>query len=296
MLALIAGQGALPGSVAAAQSTPPMICALAGFIPDGLTPDRVFRLETLGTLLLELGQAGVTDVCFVGGIRRPAIDPKLIDAETAPLVPVVMQAIQSGDDGALRAIMGLFEQTGFKIRAAHELAPSLLPPTGVLTKAQPSDVDIADANRGADIVKALGAVDVGQACIVASGQAIAIETVSGTDWMLQSLLVPPPAPDAGASVFDIVDDLMGLGWAAEGSEGMIRRDPSLPEGGLLFKAPKPDQDIRADLPTIGLDTVKLAAEAGLRGIVVQSGGVIVLDQLAVVQACDLTGLFFWVRP
>lgn len=293
MLALIAGQGALPGIVAAAQPVPPMICALAGFIPNGLAPDRVFRLETLGTLLLELGQAGVTEVCFVGAIRRPEIDPALIDAETAPLVPVVLQAIQSGDDGALRAIMGVFEQTGFAVRAAHELAPHLLPPTGVLTKAQPDDDDKSDAARASEIVAAMGDVDVGQACIVARGQAIAIETVTGTDWMLRSLLVTPTGDQESGSVLDFIDDLIGI----ESQSTMMRhRDPAVPEGGLLFKAPKPDQDRRADLPTIGLDTVKLAAEADLRGIVVASGGVIVLDQQAVVEACDLTGLFFWVHP
>ena len=296
MLALIAGQGTLPARVASAQDSPPMICALSGFIPDGLTPDRVFRLETLGTLLLELGKAGVTEVCFVGAIRRPEIDPSLIDAETAPLVPIVMQAIAAGDDGALRAIMGIFEKTGFKVRAAHELLPELLPKGGVLTKAQPSEADKVDAARGAEIVSALGAVDVGQACVVANGQAIVIETVSGTDWMLRSLLVPAPDDAEDGSILTAAAELIGLGWPEDRSDLMLRRDPNLPKGGLLFKAPKPDQDRRADLPTIGLETVKLAGETGLRGIVVQEGGVIVLDQAAVVEACDLSGLFFWVQP
>jgi len=296
MLALVAGSGALPAVVAAAQAQPPMICALQGFAPEGLTPDLTFRIETLGSLLLTLGQAGVTEVCFVGAIRRPQIDVSLIDAETAPLVPVVMQAIQSGDDGALRAIMGLFEKTGFAVKAAHELAPDLLPRSGVLTTQNPDAADKADAARAADIVAAMGSVDVGQACVVAGVQAVAIETISGTDWMLESLLQPAPTLPKTDGMIDAVggffDDLIGIETR---SETMAQRDPRLPEGGLLFKAPKPEQDRRADLPTIGLATVTKAAEAGLKGIVLEAGGVMVLDQEAVVQACDLSGMFLWVR-
>jgi DUF1009 family protein len=261
MLALIAGQGMLPGILAAQADQPPMICALQGFEPDGLTPDMVFRIETLGTFLAALSAKGITEVCFAGAITRPVIDPAAIDAATLPLVPVLHTAIQSGDDSALRAVMGLFESHGFTIRAAHEIAPSLLPDAGILGQVQPTAQDETDAARGADIVSAMAQVDIGQACVVAQGQALAVEAVFGTDWMLASL----------------------------------RTRPAHPEGGLLFKAPKPGQDRRADLPTIGPATVRAVRDAGLRGIVVQAGGVMILDCDAVIRACDAAGLFLWVR-
>lgn len=260
MLAVIAGRGDLPAAVAGACNVPVLMCALAGADPDGVVVDLHFRLETLGSLLADLRQRGVREVCFAGGIDRPAVDPAAIDAATLPLVPVIQQALMSGDDGALRAGIAVFEQAGFTVRGAHDIAPDLLMPAGCPTIAQPGDNDRRDAGRGADIVAAMAAADVGQACVVARGQALAIESVFGTDWMLASLAQRP-----------------------DGS------------GGLLFKAPKPGQDRRADLPTIGVRTVQCAVQAGLRGIVIEAGGVIVLVQPAVIAACDDAGLFLWLR-
>jgi UDP-2,3-diacylglucosamine hydrolase len=260
MLALIVGSGRLPAEVVARLPNEPLIYALEGFVPDGVNVDRFFRLETLGTLIAEVKDKGVTDVCFVGSIQRPPVDPSRIDAATMPLVPIIQKALMSGDDGALRAVIEIFEQAGLHVRAAHELAPDLLAQVGCPTEMQPSDTDQQDAARGTEIVQCMCAADVGQACVILRRQALAIEGVFGTDWMLQSLT---QRPDAG--------------------------------GGVLFKAPKPDQDRRVDLPTIGTGTVTAAVAAGLAGIVIEHGGVIVLDWESVVAECDRLGLFLWVR-
>lgn len=260
MWALIAGMGGLPAALVAAAEERPVICALDGMEPDALDVDIPFRIEKLGSVLQDLKARGVSEVCFAGAIRRPAVDPAQIDAATMPLVPVIQQALTSGDDGALRAMIGVFEHVGFTMRGAHEIAPDLLLDAGCPTQAQPDTLAQKDANRGADIVAAMDAVDVGQACVVLRGQAIGIETVFGTDWMLGALAARPDGT-----------------------------------GGILYKAPKPGQDRRADLPTIGPDTVTAAARAGLSGIVIQAGGVIVLEQPDVIAQCDALGLFLWVR-
>ncbi|MEX0302700.1 MAG: LpxI family protein [Leisingera sp.] len=260
MLAVIAGTGALPGEVAAHAPGRPLICAMAGAEPDMVDPEVTFRFEQLGSFLERLKAAEVTEICMAGAVRRPNIDPSAIDAATMPLIPVLQGALAAGDDGALRAIIGIFEQAGFAVRAAHEVAPDLLMTEGVPTKVQPGELDKADAMRGAEIVAAMSAADVGQSCAVRGRQAIAVENLFGTDWMLNALLQRPDG-----------------------------------QGGLLFKAPKPDQDRRADLPTIGVGTVEAAAAAGLSGIVLEAGGVIVLDQEAVIEACDMLGLFLWLR-
>lgn len=260
MLALIAGTGALPGAVVGHLAAPPMICGIEGFVPDSVTAEVIFPLEKLGSFIAELHTRGVTEICMAGAIERPVIDPSRIDAATMPLVPILQKALTSGDDGALRAAIGIFETAGFTVRAAHEIAPNLLPQLGSLTDATPSEADLDDATRGAGILRAMGSADIGQACAVSKGQALAVESIFGTDWMLQSLT---QRPDAG--------------------------------GGVLFKAPKPDQDRRADLPTIGPDTVSAAVAAGLAGIVIEKGGVIVLQQDRVVAECNRLGLFLYVR-
>lgn len=260
MLALIAGAGALPTLLAAQLDVPPLVCALDGNGPDDLTVDVAFRIETLGSFLAVLRDNGVTDLCMAGGISRPRIDPGAIDAATLPLVPIIQQAMAVGDDGALRAVITIFEQAGLTVRAAHEIMPDLLMPAGCLTKAQPDKGDHADAARGAAIVAAMAAADIGQACVVQAGQALAVEGRFGTDWMLRTLT---SRPDAG--------------------------------GGLLFKAPKPGQDRRVDLPTIGIDTITAACAAGLNGVVAEAGGVMVLDPAAVLAECDRLGLFLWLH-
>lgn len=259
MLALIAGTGALPAEVARAQATPPLICALEGFEPDGLVPDLRFRLETLGSLLAELAARGVAEVCLAGAIRRPRIDPGAVDAATRPLVPRLRQALGAGDDAALRAVIAIFEEAGLAVRPAHELAPELLPAPGCPTRRAPGELADEEFRRGQVILRTLSAADVGQACVVHEGQALAIEGVFGTDWMLNSLLA---RPDAG--------------------------------GGVLVKAPKAGQDRRADLPSIGPGTVEAAARAALDGIVIEAGGVLVLERAEVIAACDRLGLFLWI--
>ncbi len=261
MLALIAGRGALPEALVQRLPDTPLICALMGNHPDTLDVDKEFRVEKLGSFLQELKSRGVSEVCFAGGIDRPSVDPTQIDAATFPLVPVFQKALASGDDGALRAMLTVFEDAGFQMRAAHDLAPDLLPAVGSPTKAQPDSAAQADADRGAEIVAAMSAADIGQACVVHKRQALVVEGMFGTDWMLASLAARPDGTT----------------------------------GGVLYKAPKPGQDRRADLPVIGTDTVAAAAKAGLTGIVIAAGGVMVLDLQAVVAACDARGLFLWVR-
>ena len=132
MLALIAGQGRLPAVLARSLDQAPLVASLEGFAPEGLPIDLTFRIEHLGSFLAELKAKGVTEVCFAGAVRRPPLDPSSIDAATMPLVPRIMQALQLGDDAALRVVLEVFEEMGISIRAAHEVLPELLPDAGLL--------------------------------------------------------------------------------------------------------------------------------------------------------------------
>jgi len=208
----------------------------------------------------DLKQRGVTEVCLCGAIERPAFDPSALDQATLPLVPVMMKAMGAGDDGALRAVMALFEQQGFAIRAAHELAPEILAPEGVLSQASPSDETVENLARADAVLRALAPLDVGQGCVVGAGQVWGIETIGGTNHMLHSL--PKQVRDARA---------------------------------ILVKAPKTDQDLRADMPTIGPETIDAVAEAGLTGVVIEAGCVIVLDPEETIKRADAAGLLLWSR-
>lgn len=255
-LALVAGTGALPRHLYDAAADPsPLVVALEGHPPQGLDPDMTFRLETLGTLLDTLQDRGVDAVSFAGAITRPSVDPSRIDPATAPLVPRIAAALERGDDGALREVIALFEERGIAVLAAGDIAPDLLPPEGPLTAAEPGDI-ASDVNRAREAVKAMGAADIGQACVVHRGQVLAVEGAFGTAWMLAGLTARPDG-----------------------------------RGGLLYKAPKPGQDRRIDLPAIGADTVAQVKAAGLDGIAIAAGGVLVLDREAAIKAADDAGLW-----
>ncbi|SDE10340.1 LpxI family protein [Limimaricola pyoseonensis] len=259
-LALLAGTGALPGEILARRPDA-LVCEMRGVPVDApeVAERLSYRIETLGTLLAELKAHGVDEICLAGAMTRPAVDPSAIDAATAPLVPRLMAAMGQGDDGTLRAVMALLEEQGFALRAAHEIAPDLLPEAGALGAVAPNDAHRADADRAEAVHRAMAAADVGQACVVRGGLCLAVEALPGTDWMLDSL---------------------ANGEAA---------------GGLLYKAPKPGQDRRADLPVIGPATVERAARAGLSAIVIAAGGVMVLGRDEVVALADRHGIALWVR-
>lgn len=303
-LALIAGQGQLPQflkQALAARGQSFRLCALEGFPPDGdfdQTPME-FCIEELGSFIQQLTALGVHEVCFAGSIGRPKLDPSRIDAATMPLVPRMMQALQSGDDAALRLVLDLFEEAGLAIKGAHEIAPDLLPKAGISTTAQPLPQDKVDVLRAVQAHVALSLADIGQACVTAKGQVLAVEAMAGTDWMLRTLIVGNPQTrmepsEAGDPVTWMVDQ--AADWLS-GPDQPIRDVPSFsfPDGGVFFKAPKTGQDRRIDLPTIGPRTTMLAAEAGLNGLVIEAGGVILLDAPQVFEILEAQKMFLWVR-
>lgn len=255
--ALIAGSGRLPAAIAARLQAP-LVAALDGFPPEGLDAEA-FRLERLVPFIESLRDRGVTRVVFAGAVRRPRLDPALFDRRTAMLVPRIAAAMQQGDDAALREVIAVFEEEGLSILGLAEAAPPLIPGAGILA-GRPSRQDEADAARAAAIVAGLGSLDIGQGAVVAGGLCLAVETLPGTEAMLD--------------------------FVARTREG---------RGGVLWKAPKPGQDRRIDLPAIGPDTVAQAAAAGLSGIAWEAGGAVLIDRAEAVAAADTAGLFLWSR-
>jgi len=113
------------------------------------------------------------------------------------------------------------------------------------------------------IAAAIGGLDIGQGAVIARGVTLAVEAQEGTDAMLKRLLELP-------------EELRGT------SESRT---------GVFAKLIKPDQDIRIDLPTLGPETVRHAARAGLAGIVAEAGGAFIIDREETVRIADKEGLF-----
>ncbi|WP_372838230.1 LpxI family protein [Phaeovulum sp.] len=264
-IALIAGAGALPRLLVEGLGQDFVLAELEGQPSDVAKEALKFRFERLVPFLDHLLTEGVERVVMAGAMRRPRLDPELFDARTAALVPRLLAAMQGGDDAALRTMISLFEEWGFEVVGPDSIAPQMVPGEGVLTGAV-TPQDATDAEYAARIVAALGAQDLGQGAVVAAGLCLALESLPGTDAMLEF---------------------------ARQHRGVLP-EPARARG-LLYKAPKPGQDRRVDLPAIGPETVARAATAGLAGIVWEAGGLILLDRAATIAAAEASGLFLWSR-
>ena len=261
-LGILAGGGTLPRRVAeaaAARGRPVFIVAFAGqFDPATVEgfPHISLRIGEAGRIIAEMRKAGVVDLVMAGGVRRPSISELGLDWRGVQLFARI-GARALGDDGLLAAIGYELEREGFRLVGASEILGGVAVAAGTLGSHQPDEQAQADIAHGFHVARALGAVDVGQAVVVQQGLVLGVEAIEGTDALLQRV-------------------------------GPLKRDGL---GGVLVKIVKPQQDRRIDLPTIGPATVRQAATSGLRGIAVEAGVTIILDQAEAIAAADAASLF-----
>jgi len=268
-LAIICGGGSLPLAVADSVSErgrPVLLFPLHGEAdPAGMDrhPHHWLYLGQGGKFQRLARAAGCRDVVLIGSLVRPSLWQIRPDFTTLMEFPRIVAAFRGGDDHLLSSIAGLFERHGFHLLGAHDVAPEILMPEGSLGAVLPSVSDRADIALGFDYLQAAGPFDVGQAAVVAGQHVLAVEAAEGTDAMLARV-------------------------AEMRTNGRVRS----PAGsGVLVKAPKPDQDRRFDLPSIGPRTVEAAARAGLAGIAVTAGSTIVAEPDALIAAANRAKLF-----
>lgn len=267
VLGIIAGGGPLPAELAAAVAAtgrPVFVLALDGHADRARLapfPHAAIRLGAIGQGLALLRAQGVTDLVLVGTVRRPSLLTLMPDAEGARLLARIGRAAFAGDDGLLAAIVRVLEEEGFRVHGVQALLAGLTAPEGVLTARAPTPAEEADILRGAEVCRLLGAADVGQAVVVQQGLVLGVEAIEGTDALLARC-------------------------------GALRRDGP---GGVLVKRAKPGQELRADLPTVGVRTVEGAAAAGLAGIAVEAERTLMPERAATITAADARGLFLVAR-
>jgi DUF1009 family protein len=236
------------------------VLAFEGFTADETTRDvehAWVRLGAVGAALKKLRAASVDDLVLAGPIRRPSLADLRPDARALKFYARAGVKMM-GDDGLLRsAIQALEEEEGFRVIGVDDVISGLTAELGCLGTHEPDETARRDIARGVDVLKALGAADIGQAVVVQDGIVLGVEAVEGTDALL----------DRCAS---------------------LRREGP---GGVLVKLCKPGQEKRADLPTIGPNTVSGAHKAGLRGIAVEAGVTLIMAREHVIKAADASELF-----
>ena len=267
-LGLIAGGGALPVSLAAhcrAVGRPVFLLRLRGFAgPDLQAYDGLdVGVAELGKGIDALRRAGCGAVCLAGRVDRPDLPALRPDLRGLKALPGAIVAARKGDDALLSFLIAEFEKEGFAVEGAHEVMRALTLAEGPLGRHAPGAGALADVRRALEAARAVGRLDIGQGAVACEGLVLAVEAQEGTDAMLRRVATLPIA---------------------------IRGTPERPRG-VLAKASKPGQELRVDLPTIGPETVRRAAEAGLAGIAGEAGQILVLDRAETRRLADEMGLF-----
>ncbi|MEM5473065.1 UDP-2,3-diacylglucosamine diphosphatase LpxI [Hoeflea sp. AS60] len=268
-LAILAGKGLFPLLVAQAARKlghDPYIFQIKAEADQdwsGFDSSRI-SVADLSTFAATVRREAIGSVVLAGGIARR---PDLADLRPTWRSLVAFAAsfrvfATAGDDKMLRFAIKVLENEGVQVLAAQQVAPDLLGQVGALGHVSPSAVDQKDIEAASQAALLLGRLDVGQGAVSVRGRVIALEGLEGTDAML-------------ARVADL----------------RASRRLSSPVGGVLVKLCKPGQDERADLPSIGPDTVINAHAAGLSGIAIEAGRALVLERDRVVAEADRLGLF-----
>jgi len=266
-LAIICGAGSLPFAVAEAarrQGRAVVLFGLKGWADPARTaayPNHWIRYGELGRFCRIARREGCRDVVLIGSLVRPTLWQIWPDLVALRVMPQVIRMLRGGDDHLLSGIMRILENLGFHPIGAHEIAPEILMPEGVVGRIEPSAAERGDIALGLALLAAIGEFDVGQATVVGGGHVLAVEAAEGTDEMLAQLA------------------------------GLRRKGRIKSTGGVLVKSPKPRQDRRIDLPAIGPRTIAAAAEAGLCGIAVVAGAAIVAEPERVAEAADRAEIF-----
>lgn len=268
-VAVVCGGGSLPATVADAlvgQGRGVVMFPLHGWA-DPAAVERFrhhwIHIGQLGRFSRLARSEGCRDLVLIGTLVRPTIRQLRLDIETLRVMPRIIRAYRGGDDHLLSGIGRILEDYGFRLVGAHEVAPQILAPLGHVGRFAPTPRDEADITRGLALLAATGPFDVGQAAVVADGRVLAVEAAEGTDHMLAHI-------------------------AEMRRGGRIR---SAAGTGVLVKAPKPSQDRRFDLPTVGPSTVEHIAAAGLAGLAVVAGGVIIVEPARVMALADKANIF-----
>ena len=264
-IAILAGDGSLP--VLLSMAMPDAVCVVFKGMPHQLHADFSLveaRLEKLGELFEVLKSEGVSQVVLAGSMSRPNLNPQDFDEFMRGIATPLGEILRQGDDALLRFVLGLFDQNGFSIVSASQALPKLIAEPGRLTGLHEVQND-NDIHKADQLLALMSSADIGQAVVVENGLVLGVETLQGTDRLLQFVAETHPS----------------------------LRDSN--KKGVLVKRPKAQQDLRVDMPAIGPNTILLASKAGLAGIVISPYTVLLIEREKMLSLAVQKDIFIMAR-
>jgi DUF1009 family protein/predicted dehydrogenase len=263
-IGLIAGSGQFPLLFAHAAAQAGLQVVAVGF--QGETDNalakyveefHLLKLGQLNRLIRAFQKAGITQAVMAGAINKTRIYTRIRPDWRA--VKLLNRLRNRKDDSILRAIAEELELEGIRIEDSTILLPTLLAPEGILTRRKPNRREEDDIAFGWQLAKSLGHLDVGQCLVVRDQSVLAVEGIDGTDATI------------------------------------VRGGHLCHEGAVVIKVSKPTQDLRFDVPAVGLETVATMRRVKAKVLVIESEKTIIFDQEGMIDAADASGISIVVR-
>ena len=234
-----------------------------------LTKSRVFKndryssaasIGQFGRIIKILKENNCKKVLFAGRVKKPNFSKLRLDLKGIYYMPRIIKSSKLGDAAILKEIIKILSQERIKTISSLSFNPDLTLTRGNYSKIKPNKEDKTDINKAIKILNRLGKYTFSQGAVVRNKKIIAIEGRGGTQKMLQR------------------------------SKGK-----KFKKKGVLVKFPKKKQDLRIDLPTVGLKTLKQCKSAGLKGIVLKSKQNVFLEKNKCISFANKSRMFITVK-
>ena len=205
------------------------------------------KITQLGKAISILNKNNCKKIIFIGKVTRPEISLLKFDKKVFFYLPRLYSAFKKGDGSILKEIIKIFNENKIKVLNSMKFTPELILNEKNINNIKVSNLEKTSINKGIQIIKTLSKFDIGQSVVLNNGYVLAIEGPEGTDEMIKR-------------------------------SAYLSKKLKLKNKSILIKFPKANQDLRVDLPTLGLDTVKNCIKANIKGIAVKRSQNIILER------------------
>jgi len=209
-----------------------------------------------GKILKILKDNKCNKILFAGNVSKPNFSKLKLDLIGVYYIAKIIRKAKIGDAALLKEVINIFKKKKIKTKSSLNFTPQLSIKKGTYTKIKPNKFDKIDIKKAISCLNKQSAYNNVQAAVSRNNRIEAIESKSGTKKMLQKIKT-------------------------------IKRNKI----GVLVKFPKKKQDLRIDLPTVGLSTIKQCISAGLKGLVLKNNQNVFLDQTNSIKFANKNKMF-----
>lgn len=221
---------------------------------DGVSDEiRWINVGKLGEIIDTLKKCGVREAIMAGKVPKSLLYKSKITPDMRA-IKLLFSLKDKSDDTILTGITSELLKEGIKVIDTTAFSPHLMTPEGVLTRSEPTADEWKDVKFGWNIARELGRLDIGQTVVVKDKAVMAVEAIEGTD------------------------------------AAILRGGQLAGDGSVVVKVSKPRQDMRLDVPTVGLSTIRTMLEIKARLLAVESGRSILINRDEMVAAADKAGI------